>query len=93
MKIKIKDYSWGINRRTGDMSETLCESVVYDAIDGLLPPIGIPNKQFEVQILSDNKVKITLNAKGDFVILKSGEKHTYKPWSFDGGHYYVIEVE
>ena len=94
MEIKISDYGWGIDRRTGQRNENLLEEVTFPNVkEGDTLEVGEIKHQFIINKIEGNSINMTVNRKGDKVDIKIGEKHTYKPFSFDGGHYYVIEVK
>ena len=94
MEIKISDYGWGIDRRTGQRNENLLEEVTFPNVkEGDTLEVGEIKHQFIINKIEGSSINMTVNRKGDKVDIKIGEKHTYKPFSFDGGHYYVIEVK
>ena len=93
MKIKIKDISWGINRITGAKQEQEVENIEFEAIIGKTVEIGPLKKVFSIKEINDNYIVVILNKNGAIVEIEKGNSYTYRPRSFDGGHYYIIEVE
>ena len=91
MKIRITDTAWGINRMNGESSERVVATEEFRAALGTLT-VGPARHTFEITAVNDSSVELVLNARGDRVTVRRGTSHTYRPWSFDGGHYYKIEV-
>ena len=94
MKVRISDYGWGINRRTGEKSESLIIEESFNSVkkDDVLE-VGPTHHKFVVKELKETSIVLTVNLKGDEAEIKVNGKYEYRPLSFDGGHYYVIEVE
>ena len=84
MKLHIIDYGWGIDRRSGERSESVCAEVNFHVKEGALPPVGPEKKVFKITKLGEGSVSLWLSDK-------QGEE--YRPTSFDGGHYYRFELE
>ena len=89
MIIKISDYMWGIDRRSGERKETHLSSETFSDVS-LNQELDVNGKQFIVVNLSENS--ITLKYYKSEMTINVNERYLYKPRSFDGGHYYIITV-
>lgn len=93
MTITITDTAWGINRITGDRSETVVDQKTMPAVVGSLDPIGPIRKVFEITDMRNDMLTVVLNPAGKTVTLAIGETYIYRPRAFDGGHFYTITVQ
>ncbi len=93
MKISITDISWGIDRATGEHREKTDGEFVFEAVLGDLPAVGGAGKVFTITALTENSVTVLLNTSGQKATIICGACYTYRPVSFDGGHYYRLRLE
>ena len=94
MKLHIVDYSWGVDRRSGQKSESIAAEVtVEDLKIGKLAPVGPARHVFVVDEIKDGAAVILLSEKAGKIELKVGQPYEYRPLSFDGGHFYRLELE
>ena len=94
MKLRIIDYSWGIDRRDGTHHEAKVAEEVFDLDKvGPLPPIGPAKKVFEVKEIKEGEARIFLSERSGEVTLELGKPYIFRPTSFDGGHYYDLVLE
>ncbi len=94
MKLHIVDFSWGVNRRTGERSESEAANVVFEDLKvGALPPVGPTRHVFRIEEIREDSLVLFLSEKSGTVEIKLGEPYEYRPMSFDGGHFYRIELE
>ena len=92
MKLLIKDIAWGIDRRSGERVENLAGEFELEVRMGALDPIGVAKKVFEVKEINEDSIRIQLG-KNDERTLPLGKTITYRPMSFDGGHYYELRLD
>ena len=93
MKLRIIDYSWGIDRRDGTRHEAKVAEEVFDLNLGPLPPIGPEKKVFKIKDILEDKAVVFLSERSGEATLELGKPYTYRPTSFDGGHYYDLVLE
>ena len=94
MKLRIIDYSWGIDRASGTRSEREVADVCFNVERPCtLPPVGPARKVFEVKEVGENSLTIFLSEKSGAIVLEAGKPYEYRPVSFDGGHFYRLELE
>ena len=94
MKLRITDYGWGIDRKSGERSESVVAEVTLDVEKvGALPPVGPARHVFKVLEIKEGAVEIFLSEKSGSVVLELGKPYEYRPMSFDGGHFYRLELE
>ena len=94
MKLLIKDISWGIDRRNGNYGESEVENKTFDIKEGDVVAVGKGpvQKEFKILKVTDDMVVVELNSKGQKAEIAKGTKYIHRPISFDGGHYYILEV-
>lgn len=92
MNINIKDIAWGIDRKSGEKLEKEVCNVTFEATIGETIGIGTLNKVFSITEITNDSVTFVLNNKGNTIIIKKGTEYIYRPRTFDGGHYYIINV-
>ena len=95
-RITIRDYSWGIDRATGERKERLVEERCFDSPFevGQKLSLKMTNKSFEIVKLMGDKVEIIFSPNRNIVL--DGYKITRplpKALSMDGGHKYEFEYE
>lgn len=94
MKLHIVDYSWGMDRRTGQRSESEAANVVFEDLKvGALPPIGPSRRIFRIEAIGKGSITVFLSEKAGTVELQVGKPYTYRPMSLDGGHIFRLELE
>lgn len=92
MKLRIIDYSWGINRRTGERNESEAANVVFENLEvGPLPPIG--RQVFRIEKVLEDGVILFLSPRSGSVEIRKDKPYLYRPLSMDGGHFYKISIE
>ncbi|MBR2370531.1 MAG: hypothetical protein IKA82_00775 [Clostridia bacterium] len=94
MKLTVTDIAWGIDRKTGKMSEKVVGKyhIEFNEV-GPLHPVGPAFKVFEITELIGKSATIQLNHSGKSVTLTSGEEYEYHPVSRDGGHIYILKLK
>lgn len=92
MKLLVKDIAWGIDRRTGEKLEREVASELFELDSLKTLSVGAVKKEIVVLELKEDSVLLGLNKQGKTKELKVGERYTYAPMSFDGGHNYILEV-
>lgn len=93
MKLRIIDYGWGIDRRSGERSESVCAEVNFHVKEGALPPVGPEKKVFKITKVGEDSVSVWLSDKQGEATISIGKPYEYRPLSIDGGHYYRFELE
>ena len=94
MKLRIIDYGWGIDRKTGARMESVVADVAIEDLKvGPLPPIGSSRVVFNVEEIREDAITLFLNQKAGSREIKIGQVEEYRPLSMDGGHFYRFELE
>ncbi|MCR4561758.1 MAG: hypothetical protein K5694_00925 [Bacilli bacterium] len=94
MKLRIVDYGYGIDRRSGQASEReVAKEVFMVEKAGPLPPFGPARHVFEILEVKENSIIIKCSPKREAVEINVRDVYTYRPLLRDGGHYYVLELE
>ncbi len=95
LALYIKEICWGINRKTGDYSETEGKFELFNGkkigkIEGF-------RYNFYLEEFGEDYVSLAIkfgdNSSADKVIcIKKGESTNYNPRSLDGGYKYIIKL-
>lgn len=94
MKLRIIDYSWGIDRRTGTKNESEVANVVFEDLKvGPLPPLGPARHVFRIEEIKEESVVVFLSERRGSAEVAKGKPFEYRPLSLDGGHFYRLELE
>ena len=87
MKISIIDFVWGINRRSGERSETKVAEETF-VVTSINQELRINVARFIVTKITDSSVTLSIHDKKIAVELK--KPTIYRTRSYDAGHYYEI---
>lgn len=89
MYLKIIDYMWGIDRKTGERSEVKVAEESYQNIT-LNQGLKISTVTFTVIELTDRSVMLKIYDKK--IIVELDKVTMYRPRSFDAGHFYEMRL-
>lgn len=89
MYLKIIDYMWGIDRKTGERSEVKVAEETYQNIT-LNQGLKISTVTFTVIELTDTSVMLKIYDKK--IIVELDKVTMYRPRSFDAGHFYEMRL-
>lgn len=98
MTIRIIEECWGVNHRTGKLSNTQSDEKIFAPIVGTVMDMPIGRRRFIVDATDDFGVTVTVHyennpsANKTWTLVK-GESVNYRPMSFDGGYRYTITYE
>ena len=91
MDLVIRDNFWGINRRTGEYSESLIEEITFYNIE-LNQELEVSRLIFVVSDISE-EVELTIKINGKKIVVKKDQTSIYRPTSFDAGHFYEFTLK
>lgn len=97
MKLKIKEFAWGINRISGEYRKkiTNTKTIVCNSCDTF--EFGKGKRLFSVDEINECSIVFSVhsaNARFNKTWkIKKGEKICYRPFSFDGGYFYYFELK
>ena len=89
MNLKIIDYMWGIDRKTGERSEVKIAEETYE-ITSLNQGLKISTVTFTVIELTDRSVMLSIYNKK--ILVELDKTTMYRPRSFDAGHFYEMSL-
>ncbi len=94
MNLHIKDFGWGIGRgEEGYAEKQVAEATFPIEKEGPLPPVGPARHVFVINKIGEDCIEVACSPIREPVVIKKGEAYTYRPRSFDGGHFYHLELE
>jgi len=95
MKLQIVDIGWGIDRRTGEKSESVVAEACFEGLAvGPLAPVGPTRRVFTLQEVGEDYIVILLSENtGKTATIKRGEEFTHRPLTRDAGHHFRFVLE